>query len=465
MNREPEPFKAVSGYRSLCLKRVSSTNDQKNIMIGRTHKKTLVFGTLLLFFPSLIMGFPAKAIAEELRWEEAWKVILENNPGLGSMKQTVAAANASMKLSTLSTKVTTALSGMTTKEESDRSSSSAGISVSWNTSLFGREQVVIGSEVAALREAESLLEVSILNLYRQAAISFWGAAAGEASVRAGAEEISKRQAFLSDAKFRFEQGTAPELDVMRAESALAEAQHSLALIEAKRSGFAAMFKGLAGWRDISPVEGLFILDEEITARITPPDFPSVAESHPSVKKARWAVDKAVLLLRAAEMTPLPALNMTATKTLVADGTAAVQYTQDDWWGRATLSIPLIDGGQTRWSVERAKAGLATAEAALSAAKADVMMTLFSAWEDHIAAARGLEVERMRFRLISSEREIVLLRYKEGLVNQIEVLDAQTRFAASVAALIDAKRALLVAEASLASAEGKLPEGDPIELQQ
>lgn len=427
-------------------------------LIEGKHARLLVLGVLFMFFSCIAAVLPSTALAEELGWEEAWIFILENNPGLGSVKQTVAAARASMKLSAISTKVTAGLSGTTTKEESDRSSSNAGISLSWNTSLFGRERAVIGAETAALKEAETALEVATLNLYRQAAISFWGAAAGEASVKAGEEEISKRQAFLADAKLRYEQGMVPELDVMRAESALSEARHSLALLEAKRSGFAAMFKGLAGWKDISPAAGLFVLDEEINARTEPPDFASVAESHPSVRKARFAVEKAALLLRVAEMIPLPTLSLMATKTLLTDGASSAQFTQDDWWGKATLSIPVIDGGQTRWMVERAKAGLASAEAALGAATADVMMNLFSAWEDHVAATKGLESAQVRFRLVSREREIVLLRYREGLANQIEVLDAQTRFAASLAELIDSRRALHIVEAALASAEGKIPEG-------
>ncbi|MDO9508557.1 MAG: TolC family protein [Thermovirgaceae bacterium] len=430
----------------------------------RTYKKAMTSGALILFLLCLIPALSAPALAEGLDWEGAWKVIMENNPGLRSVRQSVAAARASMKLSALSTKVTTALSGTTTKEESDRSSSSAGVSISYNTSLFGREKAVIGAETAALREAEMMLDIATLNLYRNAAISFWGAAAGEASVRAGEDEIFRRQAFLADARLRYEQGMVPELDVMRAESSLAEARHSLALLEAKRSGFEAMLKGLAGWKDISPAGGLFDLDEEIRSRAAPPDFPSVADSHPSVKKARWAVAKAASLVKAAEMIPLPTLNLTATKTLVTDGGASGLYTQDDWWGRATLSLPMIDGGQARWTVARAMAGLASAEAALGAAKAEVMMNLFSAWEDHVAASKGLEAEQARFGLVSREREIVLLRYREGLVNQIEVLDAQTRFAGSLAALIDARRGLLVTEVSLSSAEGKIPGRKAIERQ-
>lgn len=420
------------------------------------YKRRTVLFALTLFMYCLMTALPAPAFADDVGWEEAWRVIRENNPGLKAVRQSVAGARATMKLSALPKKVTAALSGTAAKEEGDRSSSSAGISFSYNTSLSGRENAIIGAEKSAVKEAETLLKVATLDLYRNAAVSFWGAAAGEASVRAGEEEIDKRLAFLADAKLRFAQGMVPELDVMRAESALAEARHSLALLEAKRSGFAAMLKGLAGWMDISPAAGLFDPEEKISPRTSPPDFPSVVESHPSVRKAVLAVEKATFLARAAGMASTPSLSLTATRTLFTDGTASQQFTQDEWWGRATLSIPVIDGGLTRWTVARAQAGLASAEAALGAAKATVMMNLFSAWEDHIAAVRGLEAEQTRFALVSREREIVLLRYREGLANQIEVLDAQTKFADSMASLINARRDLLITEASLASAEGKIP---------
>ena len=156
------------------------------------------------------------------------------------------------------------------------------------------------------------------------------------------------------------------------------------------------------------------------------------------------------------MASLPTLGLSATMTLVTDGAASLQYNEDEWWWKATLTIPIVDGGYARWTTERAKAGLASAEAAVGSATVEVMKNLLTAWEDYTAALKGYDAERSRFDTVSKEREIVLFRYREGLANQIEVLDAQTRFASSQASLIDARRGLLVAGAALASAEGKLP---------
>jgi outer membrane protein TolC len=414
--------------------------------------KVLIAFGLVLFSLSI----PGRAGAVGMTWEEAWNIILQNNPGIKAAKETVSAAHASLKLTAVPTKVTAGLSGTTTKNEGINSSSSAGLTLSYNTSLFGREKEAIRAETAGLREAETALDAAVLRLYHNAAMAFWGAAAGEASVRAAEDEIVKREAFLQDARLRYEQGMVPELDVMRAESALAEARHSLALQQASRSGFEAMLKGLAGWRDIRPAEGLFEVDLPVEPERDRPDFESVARDHPSVVRARWGMERAEHMLRVAEMISLPTLGMSATMTLLTDGTASQQYSQDEWWGRATLTIPVIDGGQARWTTERARAALASAEASVGSATAEVMMNLLSAWEDYTAAIKGFEAERSRFSTVSREREIVLLRYREGLANQIEVLDAQTRFASSVASLINARRGLLVAEAALASAEGKLP---------
>ena len=428
------------------------------IGIMRKYPSILLLFAITLFAGAIVMTSPcsSEADASELSWEQAWDVIFQNNPGLKAVRQSINSAHAVLKLSAVPTRVTAGLSGTSTKEEGGRSSSSAGLTLSYNTSLFGRERASIEAETAGLREVEMVLDSTVLRLYQNAAMAFWGAAAGEASVTAAREEIVKREAFLEDAKLRFEQGMVPELDVMRAESALAEARHFLALREANRSGFEAMLKGLAGWMEIRPAEGLFDISEPFVPRTIPPDFAAVADSHPSILKAAWARDRARALLRVAEMISMPTLGLSATMTLVTDGAASQQYTQDEWWGRATLTIPVIDGGQARWTQERARAGLEASEAALGAAKADVMMNLFSAWEDYVAALKGYEAEQSRFDLVSREREVVLLRYREGLANQIEVLDAQTRFAGSLASLIDARRGLLVAEASLAAAEGNLP---------
>lgn len=424
-------------------------------------RRALFFSLVLVFAKATTLALPvSEASAESLDFESAWEVIREHNPGLKAARNSVDAAYASLKISAVRTRITASLSGTGTKEEGSRASSSAGASLSYSTSLFGREKAFVSAEKFALREAEASLAAMELNLYRQTAVSFWGAAAGEASVKAAREEITRREAFLEDARLRFQQGMVPELDVLRAESALAEARHALALSEASRSGFEAMLKGLAGWQNISPAEGLFDLDLDIGSRNVPPDFQNTADSHPLVLKAHRSVEKAESLLKAARLTPLPTLSLTATKTLVTDGPAAsAQYTQDDWWGRATLTIPLIDGGQTKWSVEKAEAGLAAAEASLGSAKAEVMMNLFTAWEDYVAAQKGLYAEKARFDLVSKERDIVLLRYREGLANQIEVLDAQSRFTGSLASLINGKKGLLVAEAALASAEGSIPGGE------
>ena len=419
---------------------------------GRTSAPILfLVGIALLLFSS-----PGRASAESMTWEQAWRLILENNPGLKTVRQNISAAQAALKLAAVPTKVTAGLSGTTTKFEGVDSSSSAGLTLSYNAGLLGREKQAIEAETAGLREAEVAYRAAVLKLYKNSALAFWGAAAGDASVKAAEEEILKREAFLRDARLRYAQGMVPELDVMRAESALAESRHSLALRQASRSGYEAMLKGLAGWMDIQPAEGLFDTGASVGAKRERPDFESVARDHPSILKAKWAVRRAEHLLRVAGMASQPTLGLSATMTLITDGAASLQYNEDEWWWKATLTIPVVDGGYARWSAERARASLASNEAALGSATAEVMMDLMSAWEDYGAALEGYEAERARFDMVSREREIVLLRYREGLANQIEVLDAQTRFAASQATLIDARRGLLVAEAALASAEGKLP---------
>jgi outer membrane protein TolC len=85
-----------------------------------------------------------------------------------------------------------------------------------------------------------------------------------------------------------------------------------------------------------------------------------------------------------------------------------------------------------------------------------METLFTAWEDYMSTKEGYEAAKKRFELIEREREIALLRYREGLADQLGVLDAQVRYAESQAALIESKKEMLIAEATLRAAEGRVP---------
>jgi len=412
-----------------------------------------LFAVILSATP-LFAAQPCVSDGRQLEWEETWELLLEESPSIGALKEAVRASRAGLKSAAVASKVTTAVTGTGVKEEADRASSAVRFTVSYSTSLFGRETAQVKS--AALLHEESLLSLDkgYLDLYNHAATAYWGAAAARVAVRAAEEELSKRRAFLDDAQLRYEQGLVPELDVLRAKSSLAEAQYLLSTKESQMVNMEAMLKGLAGWKNISPAEG--VLEAEPPMHETPPDYGKVCKEHPTICKAELEVERQKALLRLAKKTSAPTLSLSASNSLALDGSYAATYTQDDWYGSATITIPVTDGGAAHWAAEKARAGVASAERALASARAGVMRDLFTAWQDYQSSLTGLASARERFGLLAREREIVLLRYREGLASQIEVLDVQTRYTEANADFIDSKKAVFVACAALAAARAELP---------
>ncbi len=395
-----------------------------------------------------------EACAEGVEWQKAWKIIEAENPGLKALREAANSAAAGMKVEAANQRVTSSLTATGSKLEGTGESSSVGVGLKYSTSLLGRERDILDAERFRFEKTVLGFSDARLNLYRQAALAYWSAAAGDAALMAAEEELRRREAFLKDARLKFEQGLVPELDVIRAESALAEARHSLTSKRSLRESFRAMLKGLAGWKELTPVENVFE-DVKLPERVTPPDYEKAVREHPSVLQQKAEISRMEALLHAAAKGKSPMLSLSATRNLHTEGSASMAQPDDEWYGQATLEIPLTDGNKTKWAVEEARAGVELAKADLSKARASLMETLFTAWEDYMSAKEGYEAARKRFELIEREREIALLRYKEGLANQLDVLDAQVRYAESQAALIESKKEMLVAEATLRAAEGRV----------
>ncbi|MGC9371935.1 MAG: TolC family protein [Thermovirgaceae bacterium] len=409
---------------------------------------------LVVFCMAVVSGVPA-AFAEEVEWLQAWEIIEKENPGLKALREAVRSAAAGMKRQAADQRVTSSLTATGSKAEGTGESTSVGLGLRYSMSLLGREKDVLRAE--EFRYERTLLGLSDarFNLYRQAATAYWSAAAGDAALAAAEEEVRRREAFLKDARLRFEQGLVPELDVIRAESALAEARHSLATKRSLRESFEAMLKGLAGWKEISPAGDVFER-VELPERSGPPEYGDVLGEHPSILRQKAEIRRLEALLDAAGKGKSPILSLSATRNLYSGGSVSMSQPDDEWYGQATLEIPLTDGNKTKWAVEEARAGVELARADLSKAKASLMETLYTAWEDYTSAKEGYEAARKRFELVGREREIALLRYREGLTDQLDVLDAQVRYAESLAALIESKKEVLVADAALRAAEGRVP---------
>lgn len=409
----------------------------------------LVISLFALFFATTM------CVADEMNWGGAWQVLLENSPSLKAARHAITAAEASLKLTGSNKRITSSITVTETLQEGASDSTVGGLTLSYSANLAGREDLAIASARLAYDEAVLSYKIAKIRLFQNASFAYWSAAAADAALKAAEEEIRKREAFLEDAKLRYKQGLVPQLDVFRAESALAEARASYAYKKSVREGFYAMLKGLAGWTNIEPQKDIFE-KVEIPVRKDAPDYFSVIENHPAIVLQNLEVSRNKALVKLARTGMAPQISISGTRNLFKGGAGTSTYAEDRWSAQATLLIPIGDGGKTKWGVKQAQAYLDMAKSELGKEKATVMEELFSSWEEYKSAFENYISSKKRLELVSKERDISILRYNEGLSSQLDVLDAQSRYADSLASYIEAKKTVLVSYARLIAAEGHLP---------
>jgi multidrug efflux system outer membrane protein len=152
---------------------------------------------------------------------------------------------------------------------------------------------------------------------------------------------------------------------------------------------------------------------------------TVLERRPDVSAAMIGVLAAQSRVGVAQAAWFPSVTLTA-----AGGHASpqvsdlLQWSARTWGIGALLSLPLLDGGRREAGVQSARAEL---DAALASYREQVLVAVKDV-EDELSALRWLaEQSQAQSRALDAARRASAFsgsRYRNGLVSQLEVLDAQ-----------------------------------------
>ncbi|MEO5734083.1 MAG: efflux transporter outer membrane subunit, partial [Rubrivivax sp.] len=253
---------------------------------------------------------------------------------------------------------------------------------------------------------------------------------------------------------RYDAGDIAELDLARVRSELAatEAQahalarrraaleHALALLLGEPAGNFGI-TAAADWQQALP--------------LVPPGVPStVLARRPDVAAAQRSFDAARLRVGIARAAWFPDVSLTASAGLAsADLGDLFRWSTRAWGIGALLSLPLFDGG-------RREAGVQNANAVWDAAAADYreqVMQAFREVEDQLSALRLLADEQAaQTRAVTAAQravELSNLRYRNGYVSQLELLDAQRTELANQRLALQVQAARLQATVGLIRALG------------
>lgn len=267
---------------------------------------------------------------------------------------------------------------------------------------------------------------------------------------------------LEDQKRRFDAGTAPRFNVLRAEVALANAQPRL--IRARNAHRIAKnnLVNLLGyelpadmWKDIPLALADKLAAEPVS--LTVEDALSSARSkRQELRALAFAADIQREAIKLAKAGTKPALN-----GFLGYGARNSSLTRDlsrevsGWFTGVQLSWDLWDGDLTKGKLAESVALLEKAEETVRETDRSISLEVRTTWSNLEEAREVLESQKKVFEQAEEALRLAKARTEAGSGTQLEVLDAQTALTESRTTQIQALRDYSVARTRLERATGTL----------
>ncbi|MDO9115187.1 MAG: efflux transporter outer membrane subunit [Polaromonas sp.] len=301
---------------------------------------------------------------------------------------------------------------------------SVGADLSYEVDLFGR--LSGASDAASLDAAsrEALLRSTRLLVQADVAQTYLNLRALDTERAQVRDTLQAYRDTLRLTEVRFREGDVAELDVARARTEVASTESEALALDRRRAGLehalAVLVGEIASSFQVAPAEWTTALP------VIPAGVPStVLVRRPDVSAAQSSMQAAQSRVGVAKAAWFPVFSLTANGGYAAPEISDLfKMTTRAWGVGALLSLPIFDGGRREAGVQNANAEL---DIALANYREQILVA-FRDVEDQLSALRLLagQSEAQSRSVASSSRATVLSdsRYRNGLVSQLEVLDAQ-----------------------------------------
>jgi multidrug efflux system outer membrane protein len=299
-----------------------------------------------------------------------------------------------------------------------------GANASWEVDLFGR--LASASRAAALdaRSREGLLQSTHLIVQADVAQTYLAIRALDDERALVRGTVVTYVEALKLTQRRFRAGDVAELDVARARTEVAATESEALALDRRRAELEHALAVLVG----EPASTFQVREDswKTALPIVPAGVPAtVLARRPDVSAAQDALLATQQRVGVAKAAWFPSISLTA-----AGGQASgeisdlFKWTARAWGVGALLSLPVFDGGRRTAGIENANAEM---DAALASYREQILTALRDV-EDQLAALHLLadQADAQGRAVTSAARTTALsdVRYRNGLVSQLELLDAQ-----------------------------------------
>ncbi|HEV8329230.1 MAG TPA: efflux transporter outer membrane subunit [Nitrospiraceae bacterium] len=298
------------------------------------------------------------------------------------------------------------------------------LDLSYEVDVWGR---VRRSYEAAKEEAQASAadyQTVLLTLTSDVAQNYFLLRSLDAEIELLKRTVQLRKEALDLVRYRFEGGVANQLELSQAETDLATTQAQAIALEQRRAQLEdalAVLLGKPASEFSMPREPLGVLPPTIPAGL-PSDL---LERRPDVAQAERLMAASNARIGVAKAAFFPAIQLTGSAGFQSTDLASLFNWESRLWSvGAGLFTPIFEGGRIRANYEATKARY---DEAVAQYRQQVLLA-FRDVEDALAGIRVLADEtQAQARAVTSARkttELATMRYREGLSNYLEVVDAQ-----------------------------------------
>ncbi|MGD0775768.1 MAG: TolC family protein [Candidatus Solibacter sp.] len=303
----------------------------------------------------------------------------------------------------------------------------------------------------SLRNARDLITLAVGGAYLQVL-------AAQARVDAAQAQLDTANAVFHQSSEQHRQGVLAQLNVDQSQVRTLTQQQQIITL---RNDLAKQKINLARLTGLPPNAGYQLTD---TFPFSPAPVPSVdaavaqaAQQRADLKAAQSQVEAAAKGLSAARAERLPSVAVSGDYQVI--GTNPAQ-SHGAFTVVGTLSIPLWQGGRAAGDIAQAQAVLAQRQAELDDTRGQVEAEVRQAYLDLEAAAGQVEVARQNLQVARETLDMTRARMEAGVINTVEVVQAQQTVASAQLDMIDSVFAHNLAKLSLARALGQATEQLP-----
>ena len=333
-------------------------------------------------------------------------------------------------------------------------SSNASLTLSWLLFDSGARSANLENARQLLSAAASTLDATVQSVFFSALQAYYNTQAARAAVIAAQESEKASRESLSAAEIRYRVGTGTPADRLQAQTAWSQAT----LNRIKAEGVVKIAYGtLANVMGLDANQPIRLADipkntpgtsfeRDIEALIV-----EARQRRPELKAAEAQVKAAQSSIDAARASGMPTLSLSAGPSWADTGS---QTTRGDTVG-LTLTVPIFSGFETNYKVRAAQAKAEVASAQRDTINQQIALDVWSAYQSLTTATQAYRTSTDLQTSAEQSERVALGRYKAGVGNILDVLNAQSALAGARLQRIQALLDWHVSRAALAKAVGAL----------